>query len=179
MIRKSIGFSKGQISLKNQNEQAEELYLEPNPTEEDVEEQIRVMEMVNGAMEEAEKQVQESNIQVNYTGTLIHKGFKEDDEKQKMVAYAYKLGGLDFVKVIECENGNWNINAVGDGWKAFGLCQINVNYHKLPDNYKTSRQVQVETCYNKWKNGTKFYWPSRIVKGVKCSSYVSNRFILK
>lgn len=91
------------------------MYLEPNPTEEEVEEQIRVMEMVNSAMEEAEKQVQESNIQVNYTGTLIHKGFKEDDEKQKMVAYAYKLGGLDFVKVIECENGNWNINAVGDG----------------------------------------------------------------
>lgn len=91
------------------------MYLEPNPTEEEVEEQIRVMEMVEEAMQEADKMVEAEEIKLNYTGVLIHKGFKEDDEKQKMVAYAYKLGGLDFVKVIECENGNWNINAVGDG----------------------------------------------------------------
>jgi hypothetical protein len=42
----------------------EELYIEPNPTEEEVEEQIRVIEMVNNAMEEAEKIAKQ---------TIIHK----------------------------------------------------------------------------------------------------------
>lgn len=73
------------------NTPKEEIYLEPNPTEEEVEEQIKVMEMVEDAMNEAEKMV-ENDIKINYTGDIIHKGFKEDDEKQKMVKYAYKLG---------------------------------------------------------------------------------------
>ena len=156
-------------------EPKEELYIEPNPTFEEVEEQIRVMEMVEQAMTEAENNI----IQLNYTGTLIHKWFKRDDERQKYVQYAYKLGWMDFVKLIECENWNWSLKAVGDWGKAFWLCQINTNYHKLPENYKTSWQVQVETCYKKRKGWTKFYWPNRIVKGQKCSYYVSNRFILE
>lgn len=134
--------------------------------------------MVEDAMNEAERMV-ENDININYTGDIIHKGFKEDDEKQKMVKYAYKLGWLDFVKLIECENGNWNIKAVGDSGKAFGLCQMNVNYHKLPEWYKDNWVVQVEFCYKKRKWGTKFYWPSRIIKGQKCANYVSNRFVIK
>lgn len=148
----------------------EELYIEPNPTEEEVEEQIEVIEKVNKAMEEAERIAKQ---------TIIHKWFKEDDEKQKMVQYAYELWGIDFVKTIECENGNWNIWVVWDGGKAFGLCQINVNYHRLPEWYKTDWKIQVEFCYEKWKWGTKFYWPSRIIKGKKCANYVSDRFIIK
>jgi hypothetical protein len=44
-------------------------YLEPNPTEEEIEEQIKVIEKVNEAIDEADK----SLIQLNYTGTLVHK----------------------------------------------------------------------------------------------------------
>jgi hypothetical protein len=47
----------------------EELYLEPNPTEEEIQEQIKVIEKVNEAIDEADK----SLIQLNYTGTLVHK----------------------------------------------------------------------------------------------------------
>jgi hypothetical protein len=126
--------------------------------------------MVYEAMEEAE----EKSKQI-----ITHKWFAEDDEKQKYVQYAYDLWWIDLVKLIECENWNWSLWAVWDGWKAFGLCQINVNYHKLPQDYKTNWKVQVETCYEKWKWWTKFYWPSRIIKGQKCSNYVSNRFIIK
>lgn len=131
--------------------------------------------MIDEAMEQADETV----IQINYTGTLIHKWFKENDIKQKMVWYAYKLGWMDFVKLIECENWNWNYRAIWDNGKAFWLCQMNVNYHKLPADYKWNWVVQVEYCYKKWKWWTKFYGPSRIVKWVKCSSYVDNRFILK
>jgi len=151
------------------------LYIEPNPTFEEIEEEIRVSEMVEEAMNEAENNI----IQINYTGTLIHKWFKRDDPKQKMVAYAYKLWWMDFVKLIECENWNRNIKAVWDSWKAFWLCQMNTNYHKLPTEYKTNWVVQVEYCYKKRKSWTKFYWPSRIVKWVKCSTYVKDRFILE
>lgn len=125
--------------------------------------------MVYEAMEEAEKIA---------TTKITHKWFSVDDEKQKMVQYAYDLWGLDFVKLIECENWNWNIKAVWDSGKAFGLCQINTNYHKLPEWFKEDRKIQVEYCYEKYKWWTKFYWPSRIVKGQRCSKYVENRFIL-
>ena len=131
--------------------------------------------MVEQALDEAENNI----IKLNYTWTLVHKWFARDDIKQKYVQYAYKLWGMDFVKLIECENGNRNINAIWDSWKAFWLCQMNTNYHKLPAEYKTSWVVQIEYCYKKRKSWTKFYWPSRIVKGKKCSSYVSNRFYLE
>jgi hypothetical protein len=45
------------------------LYIEPNPTFEEIEEEIRVSETVEKAMNEAENNL----IKLNYTGTLIHK----------------------------------------------------------------------------------------------------------
>ena len=95
-----------------------------------------------------------------------------------MVQYAYSLWWLDFVTLIECENWNRNIHAVGDSWKAYWLCQINTNYHRLPENFKTDWRVQIEECYRKRKWWTRFYWPSRIVKGVKCYKYVQSRFTI-
>ena len=109
---------------------------------------------------------------------INHSWFSAEDERQQMVQYAYSLGGLDFVTLIECENGNWNPKAIWDSWKAFWLCQINTNYHRLPENFKTDWRVQIEECYRKWKWWTKFYWPSRLVKGVKCYKYVQKRFTI-
>ena len=153
------------------------MYIEPNPTEEEVEEQIKVIEKVNEAINEADK----SLIQLNYTGTLVHKWFKADDPKQKMVAYAYKLWWMDFVKLIECENWQRRIDRKVRDRKgyAYWLCQINEWYHKIPEEYLTNWVVAVEYCYKKWKQWTPFYWPSRIVKWKKCANYVSDRFYLE
>lgn len=153
------------------------MYIEPNPTFEEIEEEIRVIEKVNEAMNEAENSI----IQINYTGTLIHKWFKRDDPKQKMVAYAYKLWWMDFVKVLECENGQRKLDRkVRDRkWYAYGLCQINEWYHKIPEDYLTNWVVAVEYCYKKWKQWTPFYWPSRKIKWQTCANYVSDRFILE
>ena len=133
--------------------------------------------MVYEAMEEAQNNI----IQINYTWTLVHKWFKEDDIRQKMVAYAYKLWWLDFVKLIECENWNWSLTVKWDNWHAHWLCQMNDNFHKdIPTQYKKDRVVAVEYCYKKWKWWTPFYWPSRKMKNWhKCSEYVKDRFILK
>lgn len=109
---------------------------------------------------------------------IVHKWFKEDDIRQKYVQYAYKLGGMDFVTTLECENGNWSLKAVWDGWKAFGLCQMNTRFHKLPEWYMDIRQVQVEYCYQKWSTWTRYYWPDRKIKWQKCKDYVLDRFII-
>ena len=113
-----------------------------------------------------------------YWVKITHDWFDYNDIKQKYVQYAYKLWWFEFVRMIECENGNWNIHAVWDWWDAYWLCQMNKKFHKdIPQAYYDGVwQVQLEYCYQKWKWWTKFYWPSRIVKWMRCSEYVKDRF---
>ena len=113
-----------------------------------------------------------------YWVKITHDGFDYNDPKQKYVQYAYKLWWFEFVRMIECENGNWDWFAKWDGGDAYWLCQMNKRYHKdIPQEYYDGVwQVQLEYCYQKWKWWTKFYWPSRIVKWVRCSEYVKDRF---
>ena len=133
--------------------------------------------MVNEAIKEAEDNI----IKINYEWTLVHKWFSKEDPKQKMVQYAYKLWWMDFVKLIECENWQRKLDRKVRDRKgyAYWLCQINEWYHKIPEEYLTNWVVAVEYCYKKWKQGTPFYWPSRLVKWQKCANYVSDRFILE
>ena len=53
---------------------------------------------------------------------IYHSGFTRDDPRQRMVWEAYDLGGLEFVSLIECENGLRNPKAVWDGGMSFWLC---------------------------------------------------------
>ena len=46
--------------------------------------------------------------------SIWHSGFLSGDYRQEIVQEAYQLGGLDFVSLIECENGQWLTGAVGD-----------------------------------------------------------------
>lgn len=117
--------------------------------------------------------------QVEETQQIQHIWFSAEDTKQKMVQRAYELWGLDFVVMIECENGAWNPIARWDSWKAVGLCQMNTRWHKLPQEYYDSWEYQLEYCYRKWSTHTVFYWPDRKIKWVKCKDYVKNRFIIK
>lgn len=147
------------------------MYIEPNPTFEEIEEEIRVSEMIEEAMNEAENRA---------TKKITHKWFPSDSYVQDIVNYAYQLGWMDFVYVLECENWSYRLDSKGDGGHAHWLCQMNDRYHKdIPSDYTTNWKVAVEYCYSKWKNGTAFYWPSRIIKGKKCYQYVSDRFILE
>lgn len=116
---------------------------------------------------------------------ITHKWFAEDSYQQELIRYAYSIGWLDFVKLIECENGQWNPDRkvrdrVGN---AYGLCQMNDGYHKIPEEYwkdgKGNWYYQIDYCFAKWKSWTKFYGISRIIKWKKCANYVSNRFILE
>ena len=94
-----------------------------------------------------------------------------------MVQKAYELGGFDLVTVIECENWQWNPFAVWDTGHAHWLCQINDLYHKnIPQEYFDDWWFQIEYCAEKVKWGTRFYWPDRIVKWMKCKDYIKSRF---
>ena len=115
---------------------------------------------------------------IENTVPIVHKWFGADDLRQKMVQYAYKLGWIDFVTMMECENWQRKLDAVWDGWKAYGLCQINTRYHSLPDGYLDTWQIQVEYCYQKRSTHTVFYWPNRRIKWQKCKDYVLDRFII-
>jgi hypothetical protein len=92
--------------------------------------------------------------------------------KNWLVTMAYELSGCDkeFLYMIEGENGNWDIKersrVVQDGKRedSWGLCQLNRQWHsKVVDDprYKTDPKFQIESCYTKFKGGTKFYgYPS-------------------
>ena len=113
------------------------------------------------------------------TGRIMHSGFSPDDPRQRMVAEAYDLWGLEFVSLIECENGLRNPKAVWDGGMSFWLCQLNIRRHGEPwEEERNDRTYQLSVCYSKRKAGTKFYWPQRKIRGKKCSEVVKERFYI-
>lgn len=110
-------------------------------------------------------------------GRIMHSGFSIDDPRQRMVAEAYDLWGLEFVSLIECENGLRNPKAIWDGGMSFWLCQLNIRRHGEPlEEERNDRTYQLSVCYQKRKGWTKFYWPQRLIWGKRCSEVAKKRF---
>jgi len=110
--------------------------------------------------------------------SITHNWYATDSVIQDYVNYAYELWGIDFVKLIECENGRWDpkrVSKTHDHW----LCQLHYSYNKkfidspeFKDPYK-----QLDYCYEKYKTNPELrYWPDRKINGEKCSDYVDDRF---
>lgn len=112
---------------------------------------------------------------------LYHRGFAEEDIRQAYVHYAYDKGWLEFVKMIECENGNRNPKQISKT-KDYWLCQLNYRYNKdfiLSKDFHNPFK-QLNYCYEKWKINPKlWYGPDRKINWQKCSEYVSQRFYLQ
>ena len=109
---------------------------------------------------------------------LYHNWFSLEDNRQAYVHYAYDIWGLEFVKMIECENGTRNPYIVSKT-KDYWLCQLNFRYNKdfiLSEDYYNVFS-QIDYCYAKWKINPKlWYWPDRKIHWQKCTDYVSQRF---
>lgn len=118
-------------------------------------------------------------VEQSSTPHIQHLWFSQEDKRQLMVQKAYDLWWMDFVVMLECENGNRDINAIWDWGKAHWLCQMNTRWHKLPQEYYNSWEYQIDYCYNKRKSWTKFYAPTRKIKGQLCKNYVLDRFVIK
>ena len=131
----------------------------------------------NTIVEYGKQPIDVSPVEQVSTQTIHHMGFSSGDQRQLMIQKAYDLGGLDFVTMLECESG-FNPLAIGDSWRSYGLCQINTRWHTVTEEYKNSWEVQIETCYQKRKSWTKFYWPNRKINWVACKDHVKSRFII-
>lgn len=116
---------------------------------------------------------------IEHQPKIQHLGFAPDDYRQEIVTKWYELGGLDFLALLECENGLRDPKRVGDGGDAHWLCQLNTRRHKEPLSPEwNDRAYQLSICYSKRKAGTKFYWPQRLIWGKKCSEVVKERFYI-
>jgi hypothetical protein len=76
---------------------------------------------ISWIQEEVQPEVQQESITHNWYAT--------DSVIQDYVNYAYEIWGIDFVKLIECENGRWDpkrVSKTHDHW----LCQLNYKYNK-------------------------------------------------
>lgn len=110
---------------------------------------------------------------------IQHLGFAPDDYRQEIVAEAYQLGGLDFLALLECENGLRTIDRTGDQGQSHGLCQLNQRWHReVYDGRRSIREFQLSVCFQKRKWGTKFYWPQRKIWGKRCWEVVKKRFYI-
>jgi len=61
--------------------------------------------------------------------TIIHQWYPSDSVVQDYVQYAYDKWWIEFVKLIECENGRrdpYRISATND----HGICQLHYPYNK-------------------------------------------------
>ena len=116
--------------------------------------------------------------QVEQHELIVHNWYASDSVIQDYANYAYDIWGIEFVKLIECENWRRDPNRVSETHD-HGLCQLNYKYNKdfinspdFSDPYK-----QLDYCYEKYKINPKLrYWPNRKVHWKKCSEYVSDRF---
>lgn len=113
-----------------------------------------------------------------YTGVrVVHHGFSTWSIVQNITTYSYKLWWYDFLAVIECENGAYNLTAKWDSWHSHGLCMVNDRWHKdIPAEYYTNWVVAVEYCYQLWSTWTKFYGQNRMINWERCYNYVKDRF---
>lgn len=109
---------------------------------------------------------------------LVHNWYSSESHIQEYVDYAYQKWWIEFVKLIECENGRrdpFRISATNDHW----ICQLHYKYNKKFIDSPEFKDVynQIDYCYEKYKINPKlWYWPNRKIKWQKCSNYVSDRF---
>ena len=109
---------------------------------------------------------------------LVHNWYSSESHIQEYVDYAYQKWWIEFVKLIECENGRrdpFRVSDTSDYW----ICQLNYRYNKKFINSPEFKDVykQIDYCYEKYTYNPKlWYWPDRKIKWQKCSDYVSNRF---
>ena len=138
-----------------------------------VEEQVQ-QDFSGEVQDEIQKEIEQQILQE----ILVHNGYSYGAAMQDYVNYAYHLWWIEFVKLIECENGRRDPKRVSKTWD-FWLCQLNYRYNKkfinspdFADPYK-----QLDYCYEKYKiNPNLRYWPKRKIEGKKCSDYVNDRF---
>lgn len=105
---------------------------------------------------------------------ITHKLWEKGDWRLEYVSYAFEKWWLNFVALLEAENGLWTIdrqsNCVDDNWirePSFWFCQIHKWYHPEIVNdpkFFTDWKWQIDRCHELYVGWTPFYWKSNIAK---------------
>lgn len=127
----------------------------------------------------------------SYPNEIKHKLWEENDPRHKYVNYAYDIGWLDFVALLEAENWLWSIDRRSISWYYrywktvkwywrptgwyydYWFCQISNYYHPHiteDDRFYTDWKWQIDKCLELYKWWTRFYW-------LKNMHITRNRFI--
>ena len=137
---------------------------------------------------ENKTETQATQKQTETVGSIVHKWFQSDSIVQEYVKYAYEIGWMDLVLLMECENGTRSPHKQSDvvkNWvreKSFWFCQTSQVYHPEivnTDEFWNDWRWQINKCNELMKWWTAFYGRQRIIKWQRCSDYVKNRFILE
>lgn len=87
-----------------------------------------------------------------------------DQNQYVKIAGEVSNNDIDFLALLESENGLWSVdrksNLVGaNGYRDRGFCQINPGWH--PEIFNDKRffepRWQIEQCYKLYKGGTRFW----------------------
>ena len=150
------------------------------------EEKDKVIPQAEIKREEKKSEVEQLTVEEKKS-QIFKKEYKENDERNIYIQYAYEKGGFDLVLLMECENSTWNQYRQSEAiknWRrepSFWFCMIDRDFHKSivdDERFWNDWKRQIDKCYELWKGGTKFYWPGRYIAkaGMKCSEYVKERF---
>ena len=93
----------------------------------------------------------------------------EDQNKYVRIASQISNNDLDFLALIDAENGLWTPDRLhgvnSDGSRDYGFCGINKYWHPEIVNdsrFQSDPKWQLEQCLRLYKGGTKFYGKSKI-----------------
>lgn len=117
--------------------------------------------------------------------TIRHKLWDENDYRLEYVQYAYNLWWINFVALLEWENGLWSIDRrsttsyyrqaktikwhlrPAGNYYDYWFCQISDYYHPditLDKRFYTDWKWQIDKCYELYTWGTVFYASKNIAK---------------
>lgn len=123
-----------------------------------------------------------------------HYWFTSGSLAQQYIQYACEVSNydVDFILTLQHENWSWDTqkqsNVVQKGVRepSYGLCQMHYRFHKkdvydnLPYNrireskYLSDWKYQIDTCWRKYKGGTRFYGYDYRYKGNKWLILIGN-----
>jgi len=105
--------------------------------------------------------------------------FPEYAIAQEYIQFAMDIWQKPLVHKLICEN--WWFDITLDNWFDVWLCQINKASHPEIVNdprFFTDWRWHIEQCKKLADQWTAFYWPDRIINGMKCRNY-ADKFLLE
>lgn len=96
--------------------------------------------------------------------TCVKNTAGEDQNQYVRIASEISGNDIDFLALLDAENGLWTPDRVHNDGAGRGFCGISYPWHKaiIEDEKFTDPEWQLRKCYELYKGGTTFYGKSRV-----------------